>query len=397
MKILENKIFKLVSFLALVSAISGGLLAFVNSITAPIIENQGIQKELKTLEILFPNREFTEVEYTDESLLVIGAFKTDSEEYAYKISNRGYGGEIVYMIGVDTNNEITGYTVISSKETKGIGDKIEQDDFVNSIIGSKINSNFDTIAGSTISSTAVIDGISSAVNVHSQFSKLEEVKQENNKEDKTTVKSIELVNEDDTTKTYNIVATGMKDNTFEVIVDTATNTISSIMYLEVNDDSPFVDAVNNEEVLSSFIGIDKEKVLQLDIISGSTLSSTAIIDTLKAALNHEKEESDVIIVLEKETSTVYQSKAMGFIGENTFNVEVDNQTQTVLAIESVELNDTPDFVNKVNNDEYLSNYIGLTISDIESVDIVSGATGSSKSLKEILNKILTVSGGDNNG
>ncbi len=43
-------------------------------------------------------------------------------------SNQGYGGEIRVLLGVDAQQQISGYYVLEHKETPGLGDKASKDD-----------------------------------------------------------------------------------------------------------------------------------------------------------------------------------------------------------------------------------------------------------------------------
>ncbi len=392
-KFLENKIVKLVIFLAIVSGVSGGVLALVNGITAPIIEEHALAAEKANLEIIFPGADFSPVEFEDESGIVQSIFSTSDGGYAYKMSVGGYGGDIVFMIGVDANNSIVGYTILSSLETSGIGDAIEKDNFVNSIVGKPSNGTFDTITGATVSSTAIIKGLDAALSIHNTnagVSGTVETPDDNNEEEieKTSVSEIELVSSTDGINTYSVKAEGMYEgNTFEVLVDTNTKTIVSITYTKVEDTPEFVEAVNNEEYLSKFVGVDIETVGSIDVVSGSTLSSNTVIDSAKAALKDLEVEvpssvSNIELTSEDDSSKTYNVTVEGMYEGNVIEVVVNTTDNTVASVSYVTAEDTPEFVEAVNNEEYLANFVGKNINTLNEVDVASGSTLSSNSVKD---------------
>ena len=77
---------------------------------------------------------------------------------ALVVESQGYASKIRMMIGVSTNYEITGYTVISEAETKG---DIKAHDF--NMNGKSNLDSFDALAGSTYSSKAVKKNFSLAL------------------------------------------------------------------------------------------------------------------------------------------------------------------------------------------------------------------------------------------
>ena len=58
------------------------------------------------------------------------------------------------------------FTVNYFNDTPGLGSKVADPEFANSIIGSKVGDKVDTIAGSTVSSAAVVKGIDAAAAVY---------------------------------------------------------------------------------------------------------------------------------------------------------------------------------------------------------------------------------------
>lgn len=162
------KILKLTLFLAVVAGLSGAALSSVNGVTAPLIQEQKIAKDKAGLEKIYAGAEFIPVENTDTSEYpaIQAIYEAQGKGYIYKCSVTGYGGAstpIVYLIALDNDGTYKGYEVSDcSGETKGFGSKIDEQPFKDGIIGKNIGDSIDTIAGATISSEAVVNGIEEA-------------------------------------------------------------------------------------------------------------------------------------------------------------------------------------------------------------------------------------------
>lgn len=158
------KIIKLTVFLAIISGLSGLCLSFVNSQTAPIIAESGSSKETEYLGKIFENVKFTEKEEKGE--FITKSYSCD-QGVIYKAEVKGYGsGGIVFLIGINPDGQYVGYQVVdASTETKGIGDRILEEDYVNSILELTIDDEVDTISGATISSSAISKGFAEAAEI----------------------------------------------------------------------------------------------------------------------------------------------------------------------------------------------------------------------------------------
>ena len=92
----------------------------------------------------------------------------------FQTTSRGYAGDIVVLVGVDTSGTLLGVRVIRHQETPGLGDKIEAakakwiDDFAGKSLASpppekwgvkKDGGVFDQFAGATITPRAVVKAV----------------------------------------------------------------------------------------------------------------------------------------------------------------------------------------------------------------------------------------------
>ena len=162
--------------LFLISAITAGLLAAVNSITAPIIEELNRQKQIDAMAAVVPDADTAElVEYTDPNGVILEVYKTASA-YAIKVAAPGgFGGSIEMMVGVDQAGNVLGISIINHAETAGLGaiaaDKTTKgENFRSQFVGlsgtvavTKDGGTVEAITGATISSRAVCNGVNAAV------------------------------------------------------------------------------------------------------------------------------------------------------------------------------------------------------------------------------------------
>lgn len=79
-----------------------------------------------------------------------------SSETVFEMVENGKNGSIKMLIGYDQDNIISNFSYVEIAETPGIGMKVTEDSFVNTIIGQNAKeATVDGISGATISSTAV--------------------------------------------------------------------------------------------------------------------------------------------------------------------------------------------------------------------------------------------------
>ncbi len=186
MKKLSSSLLNMVIVLTLIAVIAGGILAYVNSVTAPQIEKiktdnlaAGIKavmgggevtvapKETLTATIGGKEKVFTVYPVSDTSGKELGK--------AVETSENGFGGELQVLVGFDPEGTILGYTVLQHAETPGLGAKVGlwfQKDGKGNIIGmnpgknnftvNKDGGEVDAITASTITSRAFLGAIQNA-------------------------------------------------------------------------------------------------------------------------------------------------------------------------------------------------------------------------------------------
>lgn len=180
---------KMVFTLTLIAVLSAFILGEVEQLTKAPIQEAKNQRELAAIsEVVdeFDNNPFA------ERMIILSADKKDKltlyparkdgtiNSVAIKTySNNGFGGKIEMMVGLFMDGSITGYKIIDHKETPGLGTKVSEPKFKDQFSGFSPKKNklkvrqdggdIDAVTAATISSRAVIDGITRAIDAYNNF------------------------------------------------------------------------------------------------------------------------------------------------------------------------------------------------------------------------------------
>jgi electron transport complex protein RnfG len=184
---------KLGLILFLVAAISAGILAFANEVTAPIIAEIERQDSFGAIAEMFP--EADDFQPLEEDVLneiiannnfvqeVTKALKGEEViGYGLRVKSVGYGGDIISLIGINTEGRIVGFNVLQMSETAGLGSRISDDPaFAESFIGKSAteklvpveapsaDNEFLALSGATVSTTAVQAAVNGAVDAYVNY------------------------------------------------------------------------------------------------------------------------------------------------------------------------------------------------------------------------------------
>lgn len=171
---MKNKFLHFGIVLFVIAAISGGILGFVNKFTKEVIsQNQKIEIDSARRRLLTNAVEFKEdKKVISENFEFIPGYGKDGEIVGYvtEITEDGYAGKILFVIGIDMNGKITGLNVIENQETANLGARITEEDWQNHWIGKdssyEFNKSVDGFAGATISPNAVYSGLMKALRAY---------------------------------------------------------------------------------------------------------------------------------------------------------------------------------------------------------------------------------------
>jgi Na+-translocating ferredoxin:NAD+ oxidoreductase subunit G len=176
-----GRIIKLGLTLAIFCVISAGMLAYVFMMTGPLIEANAKASFDGSLREVLPGAEgFKPVPGAAgaKSEIYEGVAAGNVVGYAVKAAPRGYGGEIVMLVGIDPELRIKGMKILSQRETPGLGTNVEKPKFRQQFIGKGIQDAFepkkdiDAITGATISSRAVCEGVKTVLRDSEQHRKV---------------------------------------------------------------------------------------------------------------------------------------------------------------------------------------------------------------------------------
>lgn len=181
-----NETLKLGLILLTVAAIAAGVLAFTNTITAPIIAEQEKEGAFGAFAEIFPDADdFVEI---DSGLLsdITSSYENVVEVYevlegdtvvgyAFNTSSAGYGGPITTISGFNLDGTIQGIRVTENSETPNLGTVVADDPaFRESFEGNSTSEALVAVgapgaenevllmSGATVSTNGVVTGVNAA-------------------------------------------------------------------------------------------------------------------------------------------------------------------------------------------------------------------------------------------
>ena len=178
-----NKTIKVVGTLLVICLVAALALGYTNSITAPIIAERNVQADNALRKDVLPEaKDFEKVESSEfdaQGGMIQEVYKgLDGSEvvgYTIKTAPSGYGGTFDCMVGISKDGKITGVNMSNMQETAGLGAKAVEPEFRGQYKGkeakelvvakgsAKGDNEILAISGATITSTAVTNGVNSAI------------------------------------------------------------------------------------------------------------------------------------------------------------------------------------------------------------------------------------------
>lgn len=175
---------KLGLILALITAIAGLLLGFAYENTKDVIAQNGkLSKE--QISIIMPGAD--KVREIPVSIIegsnvkeVYEAYRGGEHAgYLIKVTTKGFHGDIGLLVGITSDDKLSGVKVLSHSETPGVGSKIEKESFTDKFkdksiktalklvkLPSSSDSEIAAVSGATVSSTAVNSGVNEAISFY---------------------------------------------------------------------------------------------------------------------------------------------------------------------------------------------------------------------------------------
>ncbi len=166
--------------LFLICIVVAFLLAGTNELTKGPISEQEAKNAAEAMKNVCPEAEKFEGAEGIETELYRGFDKNgELVGYAINATEKGYGGDIEIMVGINLDGEITGVEILSINETPGLGMNATKEEFRSQFLGEIPDGGFtakddstgtkkqiDALTGATISSEAVSNAVNHAVDVY---------------------------------------------------------------------------------------------------------------------------------------------------------------------------------------------------------------------------------------
>ncbi|MCI6044992.1 RnfABCDGE type electron transport complex subunit G [bacterium] len=194
---MSNKIIKDAMALTLITLVAGAALGAVHGITKePIARQEALAKAEAYKEVFEEAKDYSTVEMTDE---LAGQLRDslDSEGYQAQsieevveavdgsgtslgyiitvISSEGYGGDIKFTMGVQSDGTMNGISILSISETAGLGMRANTDEFKSQFVGkntdklvytkngASADNEIDALSGATVTTNAMTNGVNAGL------------------------------------------------------------------------------------------------------------------------------------------------------------------------------------------------------------------------------------------
>ncbi len=161
--------------------VTSGLLAYTNSLTAPIIaDNNDKAANATKAVVLEAATNFTDETKGDISYSVGTDASGAVTGYVFTTTAKSYGGEISVMVGIKADGTVSGVELLSINDTPGLGMNAKTDpnfrkQFVGKVAGIIVNKNepaeneIKALTGATITSKAVTEAVNTALDNYAEI------------------------------------------------------------------------------------------------------------------------------------------------------------------------------------------------------------------------------------
>lgn len=167
---MKKDYFKLPLVLLIICGAVTALLAWANSVTAPIISERATAAENEArIAVLGRKDEFSKLPYKNDAVTAV--YRAKMGGWCVSVTTKGYGGDINMIVGITADMTVSGVRIISMSETAGLGAKTNDETWLSQFLGGSSFSldkkpdtvKIDSVTAATISSKAVTDGVNKAI------------------------------------------------------------------------------------------------------------------------------------------------------------------------------------------------------------------------------------------
>ena len=168
---------KLILTLFAITAVAALLLSVVNAVTADPIARRLDAKRQAAMEAVSPGATiFSQVKFDPSAVTDMhAAYKGDTLlGYCVELNADGFTGPIDLLVGVSAAGKVTGVSVLRHTETPGLGANADDPNFLDRFVGRSGNiqvgrGGVDAVSGATVTSKAVAQGVSDALEAVAQY------------------------------------------------------------------------------------------------------------------------------------------------------------------------------------------------------------------------------------
>lgn len=381
--------------LTVIAAVVTGALVATESVTTPIIEQQAAAAADAARAVVLPSADsFTQVTVDEMPEGGVDIYEANNGTgYVVTAQAKGYGGMLKVMVGIDSNGLISGTEVLENNETQGLGSKVSEHAFMDQYIGKDSTlEGIETISGTTISSNAFSKAVQNAYQVYGVAAGVEVAGTQ--RDPITDEVKAELFPNVTSFQKYAVEGEAYKagDEGYIVVTSNAgfagdvttaigfdlNGAITGVVFTETSETQDYGEQYTRASWKDAQVG--KTSADELDLISGATVT----YDALKLNFT----EAFEMLPTLADASLEYEGTAEGYNGTMTVAVGIDSTG----AITSVRLVDSADdFVSKVSDEAFTSQFVGKTSTD--GISTISGATVSSTAFIEAVNNALAAQKG----
>ena len=168
-------VLRLAGTLLAICIVVAALLAGVNGITAPVIEELNAAKTQEAISAVLPGGFDTELTDYNDATGIVSKVYQGANGYAVEVGPSGFDNTVTMMVGIDNEGKVLGISIVSHTETAGLGAVAAagtpagiafRDQFVGAsgaVSVTKDGGTMDAITGATITSRAICVGINAAL------------------------------------------------------------------------------------------------------------------------------------------------------------------------------------------------------------------------------------------
>ncbi|MDD2484996.1 MAG: RnfABCDGE type electron transport complex subunit G [bacterium] len=166
-----KEVIKLGLALLVICAIAGLALGLTYNITLPRIKAQEEAARQRLYRNLLPGADIFKEITIGTHKYQMGLLHGQRIGVVSTVTGKGYGGDIVIVVGIDQVGRVTGVSILSQNETPGLGSKAAQLPFLRQYAGKGAEElklrvdggKIDAVTAATITSRAVTSGVKGAV------------------------------------------------------------------------------------------------------------------------------------------------------------------------------------------------------------------------------------------